>query len=193
MLFRSISCAKGCGACCRQLVAIPLVDALALARLVEAMPEPRRGEIRARFAAATARVKASGVFDRESPHAAEDGRALARDYFRLGVACPFLEDESCSIHAERPLVCREHVVTSPAANCARFGEAPIDRVDIAAPISAALSRATAAIAGVEASSIPLIFALEWAPAAAGRLDQRSDAVEMLRALLAEIGKARISG
>ena len=32
--------------------------------------------------------------------------------------CPFLEDESCSIHPERPLVCREYLVTSPAELCA---------------------------------------------------------------------------
>ena len=36
----------------------------------------------------------------------------------MGVPCPFLEDESCSIHPERPLVCREYLVTSPAALCA---------------------------------------------------------------------------
>ncbi len=42
----------------------------------------------------------------------------ARRYFHLGIACPFLEDESCSIHADRPISCREYLVTSPAVNCA---------------------------------------------------------------------------
>ena len=32
--------------------------------------------------------------------------------------CPFLEEESCSIHPDRPLVCREYLVTSPAELCA---------------------------------------------------------------------------
>ena len=36
----------------------------------------------------------------------------------LGIPCPFLEDESCSIHPARPLVCREYLVTSPAELCA---------------------------------------------------------------------------
>jgi hypothetical protein len=39
-------------------------------------------------------------------------------YFTLRVPCPFLEEESCSIHPERPLVCREYLVTSPAELCA---------------------------------------------------------------------------
>jgi hypothetical protein len=34
------------------------------------------------------------------------------------VACPFLEDEACSIHADRPLSCREYLVTSPPELCA---------------------------------------------------------------------------
>ena len=36
--------------------------------------------------------------------------------------------ESCSIHADRPLVCREYLVTSPAANCAQPTEENIKRV-----------------------------------------------------------------
>jgi Fe-S-cluster containining protein len=40
-------------------------------------------------------------------------------YFYEGIPCPFLEDESCSIHPNRPIVCREYLVTSPAANCAK--------------------------------------------------------------------------
>jgi hypothetical protein len=33
-------------------------------------------------------------------------------YFLQGVACPFLEAESCGIHPDRPLACREYLVTS---------------------------------------------------------------------------------
>ncbi|MEO8777051.1 MAG: YkgJ family cysteine cluster protein [Rhodanobacter sp.] len=34
-------------------------------------------------------------------------RQLGIDYLRQGVACPFLEQESCSIYDERPLACRK--------------------------------------------------------------------------------------
>src|SRR5262245_12443640 len=37
-----ISCRKGCGACCRQLVPISPVEARHVARLVSDLPEPRR-------------------------------------------------------------------------------------------------------------------------------------------------------
>src|SRR5262249_7534823 len=44
---RHVSCRKGCGACCRQLVPLPVTEARRISALVEAMPEPRRSTIRA--------------------------------------------------------------------------------------------------------------------------------------------------
>src|SRR5471032_2116619 len=50
----TISCRKGCGACCRQLVPVSRTEGERLLDLVEAMPRDRRKEIRRRFAAAEA-------------------------------------------------------------------------------------------------------------------------------------------
>ena len=110
---QTISCRKGCGACCRQLVPISRTEGERLLTLVEAMPKERRGEIKRRFAAAEAVLLPAGFDDR----AGKTDRELSTSYFPLGVACPFLEDESCSIHADRPLICREYLVTSPAERC----------------------------------------------------------------------------
>ncbi|MGE5151367.1 MAG: YkgJ family cysteine cluster protein [Rhodospirillaceae bacterium] len=111
---RAISCRKGCGACCRQLVPISRTEGEALLALVEALPEARRTAVRARFAAAEAAITAAELADRGT----RSDREMSVAYFALGVACPFLEDESCSIHPDRPLVCREYLVTSPAELCA---------------------------------------------------------------------------
>ena len=43
---KKISCQKGCGACCRQMVAISLVEARGLAQLVADMPQERQAVIR---------------------------------------------------------------------------------------------------------------------------------------------------
>src|SRR5262245_5224970 len=52
-----VSCAKGCSACCRsQPVPITPPEAFALARLVDALPEPRRTSVRAAFAAVAERL-----------------------------------------------------------------------------------------------------------------------------------------
>src|SRR4030081_4043840 len=47
----TVSCRKGCGACCRQLVPGSRTEGEALLALVEAMPQARRKAVRARFAA----------------------------------------------------------------------------------------------------------------------------------------------
>ena len=65
-------------------------------------------------------------------------REVSTGYFALGVACPFLEEESCSIHAERPLVCREYLVTSPAERCA--GPAQEGVTPVAVPKFSAAAR-----------------------------------------------------
>ena len=118
---QAISCRKGCGACCRQLVPISRTEGEALLALVEAMPKERRKAMRARFAAAETAITAAGLAERgarSDRESARSDRALSVAYFALGVPCPFLEDESCSIHPDRPLVCREYLVTSPAELCA---------------------------------------------------------------------------
>ena len=110
---KAISCRKGCGACCRQLVPVSRTEGERLLQLVETMADERRETLKTRFAAAEAAIEAAGLMDRQG----RSDRELSTAYFALGVPCPFLEDESCSIHPERPLVCREYLVTSPAELC----------------------------------------------------------------------------
>jgi Fe-S-cluster containining protein len=165
---RKISCTKGCGACCRQLVPIAEVEARAIRDVIERLPESRRSEIRARFAAARQRLDEAGILDKLlHPEAWPEGdnREFGLDYFRLGIACPFLEEESCSIHPDRPIACREYLVTSPARNCAQPTPETVQCVKLPFKIWNALGRVDEPR---EASRfirwVPLIVAPEWADA-----------------------------
>ena len=153
----AVSCHAGCGACCRQLVPISPSEAHALAHLVEAMPEPRRSRVRQRFEGALEALDKGGVLDRLVV-AREEGRSeLAMDYFRSGVACPFLEAESCSIHPDRPLSCREYLVTSPAENCRTPSAETIQLLKLDGDPSTALLKAEASIGW-----LALVLALRFA-------------------------------
>ena len=117
-----ISCRAGCGACCRQPVPLSDVEAEALLGVIDRLPPERRAVVRQRLEEAGAKLQAAGLAAAlrrmgESGEDSPDVRTLADQYFRLGIACPFLEDEACSIYAERPIPCRAYVVTSPAALC----------------------------------------------------------------------------
>jgi Fe-S-cluster containining protein len=163
---KTISCKAGCGACCRQLVPISETEARAIAALVEQMPEQRRTEIRKRFADARQRLQQSGMLDKLVNHdnwSDDEFRAIGMSYFALGIPCPFLEEESCSIHPERPITCREYLVTSPAENCKAPTASSIDWVPLAGKVWTALARFDEAPPGSRYIRwVPLILAPEWA-------------------------------
>ena len=162
---REVSCAAGCGACCRQLVPISPTEAHLLSDLVDRMPPERRAAVIERFAAAIRAFTEAGLIDGlrdEVKPTDETYREFALKYFGLGIPCPFLENESCSIHPDRPLVCREYLVVSPPENCARTNGQPVEVIRIPGESSKALTD----MSGGENFSnwVPLALALEWAAA-----------------------------
>lgn len=157
---QTLSCKKGCGACCRQLVPVSEVEKFRLRDIVAAMPEPRRTEIRRRFANAEQTLATAGVMEKlehVSTITVAERHQLGREYFGLGIACPFLEDESCSIHSVRPVACREYLVSSPAENCA----SPAADTVVNIPMPHFVSHAVARI-GLGAGERPKITALSLA-------------------------------
>jgi Fe-S-cluster containining protein len=162
----SIPCQAGCGACCRQLVPLTQAEAYHVRDLVDALPEPRRSAVRARFAEAKARLQAAGMLEaiwRPEQWALDPPWPLGFRYFELRIPCPFLEQESCSIHRERPLICREYVVVTPPECCAspRPGEVKCLHLDLDAWQAFALATSKPVLAD-EVPWVPLVLALEWA-------------------------------
>jgi Fe-S-cluster containining protein len=164
-LGRKISCQKGCGACCSQPVPLAEMEAYPIAELVENMPEPRRSEIKQKFEDACAHFREIGWFDRleECPTASpETQEKVVMEYFHEGVSCPFLEDQSCSIHQDRPLACREYLVTSPAENCSRPTAVGIKMVNLLVKTSETLRHVGHSENLQKLGFVPMIRSLEWA-------------------------------
>ena len=197
---RSISCCAGCGACCRQLVAISVVEAESLAQLVAAMPEERAAVIRGRFAAAVKRLEDAGLLSADEipgdralvvkgVNQLEDARRkISRTYFALGIPCPFLEDESCSIHPDRPMVCREYHVTSPAERCARLYREDVERVDVPWRMGGVLARTFAKVTGGEILMIQLALSLEWSASHSAEITAPHDGRVLMDAMVQELSR-----
>lgn len=78
---RQLACAKGCATCCRAHTTIPVYP-----------------------------LELIGIYWFVSEHLVEPGRGRLREQLRSHVSggpCPFLVDESCSIHPLRPMACRQ--------------------------------------------------------------------------------------
>jgi len=162
---KRISCRAGCGACCRQLVPITKIEARYLAELVDSMPQPRQSEIRSRFAEVIRRLEEAGILETlRHPEwvLPETKEKLGLTYFGLGIPCPFLENESCSIHENRPLVCREYLVTSPPEHCANPAWKLVEGVNLLVRMSGFLARFAESEPPGPGSWVVLPLALEWA-------------------------------
>lgn len=195
---QQISCRAGCGACCRQLVAISMVEAEALADMVASLEPQRQAIVRQRFADAIERLEQAGLLDPQEPKGersvlAEDLgpraatlQGVSRRYFQLQIPCPFLENESCSIHEERPIVCREHHVTTPAANCAQLFQLSVDRVEPPVRLGEVLARTADRVGGHGSFMVPLVLSLEFAEAHGPLFKKPRDGKTLFRAMMEEL-------
>jgi hypothetical protein len=111
-------------------------------------------------------------------------RELSVAYFALGIPCPFLEEESCSIHPDRPLVCREYLVTSPAELCS--GPVQEGVTPVAVP---KFSLAARALQDERDGWFPLALLTRWAKARP-RGGMRRTGPEWIQRFLKNLGGSR---
>ncbi|MGD9562204.1 MAG: YkgJ family cysteine cluster protein [Pyrinomonadaceae bacterium] len=180
---KAISCKAGCGACCRQPLLISEAEAFNLADLVETMPAERRLRIKQRFREGRERFEELDWFNRfdsiseraRSARSDELGRefvALLTEYIEQRVPCPFLEAESCSIYEDRPLICREYLVTSPAENCRDPRPDNTEKLPISGRASTAFASLTKTENSGSPSSLLLIRLLEFAETHTDKFEER---------------------
>ncbi len=164
---KPVSCRAGCGACCRQLVPVSEPEAVHIAELVQELPPERATLIRERFRVALEALGAGlagRLRDPEANKTIDQRRELGLEYFRAGVPCPFLENENCSIYEQRPLSCREYLVSSPAENCKTPSAEAIAMVPVPAKLSEFLYCFGDGAGKDRSRWVPLVLALEWAEA-----------------------------
>jgi len=160
-----ISCKAGCGACCRQLVPVSIFEAQGLSEWVRSLPIEERKSLEEKFHRALLTLKDTGIIDRlvheDWFFDSETAERMAIDYFRVGVPCPFLVDESCSIHPRRPLSCREYLVTSPPERCTDPAKHMVAGVELPFKLSRALYRMGSELEHDRRGWIPLVFLFAW--------------------------------
>ena len=159
----SISCTNGCSACCYQLIPLNQIEVRYIVKFIERMPKNSRQKIQNRFAEAYTKIQDAGILDdlMNSGQISENLTEFALKYFDLGIACPFLEDNSCSIYKERPLRCREYLVTNPAIHCAKPTKETIQLVPFPVRMSKLLSKLNQPWTKYATHWVPLSLLLAW--------------------------------
>jgi len=176
-----ISCSKGCSACCSQLVPVSEPEARYLLQVFETFSEERRARIRRRYEDIGSRLNDSKLLGKLTGLATgpdrEARRQVGRDYFELGLPCPFLEDGCCSIHQHRPLSCREFLVVSSPEYCARNDPEKVVTVSYPRRASVVLYRFGDGRGDDDARVVPLSLLFDWAARHAAEDEPKFSAVE----------------
>jgi Fe-S-cluster containining protein len=166
---RSLSCRKGCAACCRMLVPLSPPEAFALREYVEQLPADRRSLLLTRHSRTKDRLVREGLWDRlndvaeaSRPVPDEELDPINQAYYALRIPCPYLENEMCSIYEVRPAACRELLVTSPAELCQDLVHNPVAPLPVSMRISSILGLLWGTLTSSPPRLIPLPMALGWA-------------------------------
>ncbi len=163
---RAVSCKKGCGVCCCQMVPLSPPEAAIIADVVDHLSPDRKKSVLSSFARALEKLDAAGIKETISdiysvPADKKEVRNINRKYFELSIPCPFLVDGSCSIYSHRPSRCREYSVLSLPEYCHNpFGNR-VKRLPLTIKLCESLSIAWSSLTGKPPRIIPLIKSLEW--------------------------------
>jgi len=186
---RQVSCRLGCGVCCCQLIPLSAPEVVFMVDRLLEMSLAERNPLLRRFEMIEKRMEASEAStarkNRICSPAAADTDALARDYFYLKEACPFLVAQSCSIHAWRPIVCREFNALSDPALCADPFVNKVRTIPLFKRPSSLLARLASQVAGIPAGLVPMPLMFDWYESNKG-LQSRTWPAEMLIKKLLEI-------
>ena len=162
----TVSCRKGCGVCCCQMVPLSPPEAAIIADIVDQLPPARKKNVLTNFAKALDKLDAAGLKETISNIYStrtdkKEVLDINRKYFELGIPCPFLAEGSCSIHPHRPSRCREYSVLSSADFCKNPFDNRIKRLPLTIKLCESLSHAWSSLTGKPPIIIPLVKSLEW--------------------------------
>jgi len=192
---RTISCQKGCAACCRIMIPVSPPEAFSLLEVMNALPSDHRTRIQQNLEETRKQLDKAGLLSTlcelaESPRqlSDEDLDPINRAYYALRLPCVFLQDEICSIYEHRPAGCRGHLVTSPPEWCQDTEKNPVQELHIPLRAGTVLSILWAQLKGGPVRLIPLPVALEWAEQHRSLVTQTWKGTDLFRAVLDSLGK-----
>jgi len=164
----SISCDKGCSACCdRCLVPLSVPEALRFKEEMIAEPSSYRESVwevclRAAQLILGQRPPDSLIYeaDASDPERAADLSLISDWYTSLNLACPFLTNSVCGIYEQRPLACREHFIKGSSAAC-RGQDEFAEVIEMPVRLPNVLGQLASELEGTDVEAVMLPLALVW--------------------------------
>ena len=195
---RQISCGKGCASCCSYLVSLSSAEAFRIEDEIFAMPfQQRQLFMRSMINGAkyildhTMPEKLPG--DEPSQTSGNGIDDISAWYGSLNLTCPFLANKSCSIYDIRPLVCREHLVTTNASACKYTAPAIPRVVELPFSVASVLMQTSDKLDNTMQEAVILPLATLWAEENVERSKRMWPAETVARTFVETILTATSSG
>ena len=123
-----VSCQSGCTDCCYQMVPVGPTELARLRRAIRSLDSSSRDRVERRIASTATTLRSLGFTAEFSEPHPERRRQLRRRYFDQAIPCPLLEDGTCVVRDERPLVCRDYLVSSDPVHCSTMDPERVVRI-----------------------------------------------------------------
>jgi len=181
---QSIPCCKGCSACCSYLIPLSVPEVFRLREELLAMPPSKSSRILKSCVIAAKRILQKSPEDLDANKLTKNNLTqtdeISKWYASLKLTCPFLSDSLCVLYEQRPLACREHIVTGSNFFCQSDHRDEPNVVPMPVSVLDALGQLTAELEdlNIEAVMLPLAFA--WAQDNLWRSRQTWPAVTMIK-------------
>jgi Fe-S-cluster containining protein len=191
-----VTCHKGCSSCCNYLVPLSVPEAFCLREEILAMPEEQARATMQLFLNSAIRILDSKFQESDLNELIHTNTPVQTDnlsewYAGLNLTCPFLSDGICTSYEQRPIACREHLVTGSALLCEahRVNEPKVVKMPV--NILECVCRLTAELEQSEIEAVMMPLALPWAQENLGRSERTWPAVTIVKHFVAIIKKATL--
>jgi Fe-S-cluster containining protein len=196
-----IPCCKGCSSCCNYLIPLSIPEAFRLREEILALPA-EQGRAVFQSCLETAKIilddkpKEFEITESTETNSQMQINQLSKWYASLKLACPFLSDSLCTSYEQRPIACREYIVTGSSLLCE--DECSDESLSVQMPVSVldCLGQLAAELEQSDIEAVMLPLAMPWVQENLERNERTWPAVtmvecfvEILQALNIEQSKA----
>lgn len=183
-----ISCQKGCASCCSYMVSISSAEAFYIQKYVLVLPAEKRKSIQHSFLKAARKVAANKVPPVIETDATDSEclKAISNWYQKMSVKCPFIKDNACLEYQARPLVCREHLVTSPPKACNPLSSLLANVVELPVSTAEALMHISNQAESTLDEAVILPLAMVWCDSNVKRGEKKYPATQLAQYLIEAI-------
>jgi Fe-S-cluster containining protein len=163
---QSIPCQKGCSACCsRYLVPLSVPEMFRLREELLAMPADNSRQILQSCLDTAEKILDSRFQTSYLKSFSKSGQSqisqISKWYAGLKLACPLLSDGLCMSYEQRPLACREHMVTGSNFFCQPDHNGEPNVAPMPVSVLEAIGQLAAELENLDIEAVMLPLAFAW--------------------------------